>query len=185
MTGTVAGASTATMAAPGFRPVATALAVTTVPARRALGATVNCLQAGLSWPLTKIGATGERVYSIQQFLNQRIGAGLAADGIFGPLTEAAVRRFQAMTPPLAVDGQVGEQTWPRLCIQVSRGANGPAVFALQHNLHFAYGFHDLDIDGIFGPQTEQAVRIFQMVERITVDGIAGPVTWNRIINHEM
>ncbi|HUN34370.1 MAG TPA: peptidoglycan-binding protein [Trebonia sp.] len=194
--GEVAGASTVTTTTQASRAVVAALAAPTAPARAtAAGSAVsvaapmaaapaNCLGAGLTWPLTSRGATGERVYSIQQFLNQRINAGLTVDSNFGPLTEAAVRRFQTSVG-LPADGQVGQNTWPRLCIGVSRGATGPAVFALQHNLHYAYGFTDLAIDGDFGPATENAVRIFQMVERITVDGIAGPVTWNRIIAHEM
>ena len=187
MTGGVAGAATATTTAPASRAVAAALAVPAAPAVPAIVAMLtppNCMGAGLSWPLTQRGAMGERVYSIQQFLNQRIGAGLLPDGDFGPLTEAAVIRFQRLVG-LAPDGQVGQQTWPSLCIEVSRGSVGPAVFALQHNLHFAYGFTDLAIDGNFGPMTEQTVRIFQMIERITVDGIAGPVTWNHIIVHEV
>jgi peptidoglycan hydrolase-like protein with peptidoglycan-binding domain len=137
----------------------------------------------LVWPLTKIGAVGERVISIQSFLNQRISAGLAVDGVFGSATQAAVIRFQRMAG-LTADGEVGQMTWPALIITVQRGSVGPAVFALQHNLHFAYGFSDLDIDGIFGPMTDQAVRTFQDAEHITIDGIAGPVTWNRIILHE-
>lgn len=187
MTGGVAGAATAATMTPASRAVAAALAVPAAPAAPtaiAILAPPNCQGAGLFWPLTQRGATGERVYSIQQFLNQQIGAGLLPDGAFGPLTQAAVIRFQRLVG-LTPDGQVGQQTWPSLCIPVSRGSAGPAVFALQHNLNFAYGFSDLVVDGIFGPMTEQFVRIFQMVERITVDGIVGPVTWNHIIVHEM
>ncbi|MFB4164691.1 peptidoglycan-binding protein [Alteribacillus sp. JSM 102045] len=33
------------------------------------------------------------------------------------------------------------------------------------------------IDGIFGPQTEQAVRTFQKKKKLTADGIAGQKTW--------
>src|SRR5664280_2068824 len=40
----------------------------------------------------------------------------------------------------------------------------------------------LQIDGIFGPQTEGAVRSFQQAVGIGVDGIVGPVTWNSLVN---
>lgn len=33
------------------------------------------------------------------------------------------------------------------------------------------------IDGMFGPLTETAVRVFQTRQRVTVDGVVGPVTW--------
>ena len=35
----------------------------------------------------------------------------------------------------------------------------------------------LDIDGIFGKQTEAAVRAFQALKKLTVDGICGSRTW--------
>lgn len=50
------------------------------------------------------GDTGADVRLLQRFL------GVADDGDFGPLTEAAVRRYQQMRR-LGVDGVVGPQTW--------------------------------------------------------------------------
>jgi peptidoglycan hydrolase-like protein with peptidoglycan-binding domain len=78
---------------------------------------------------------------------------------------------------------VGQQTWPRLIVQVRRGNSGPAVAGVQHNLRFAYGFN-LAIDGIFGPITDSAVRNFQARFKIGVDGIVGPITWNTLVVHE-
>lgn len=59
------------------------------------------------------GSEDDAVTRLQALLNVAGGAGLAEDGIFGPLTEAAVRDFQA-SHALIVDGIVGPQTWTAL-----------------------------------------------------------------------
>ena len=170
-------ASTAT-AAPTTRAVH-ATAVQTTKVQAATAPTV----VTLVWPLVVRGNTGERVIALQNLLNQRIGAGLVVDGIFGPLTEAAVRNFQARVGIL-VDGRVGNQTWPRLIITVRRGSRGPAVAAVQSNLRVSYGFRTLAVDGIFGPITQAAVMTFQARFHIGVDGIVGPITWSTLLNNE-
>jgi hypothetical protein len=63
-------------------------------------------------PTIRNGSRGDAVREAQQLLN-RHGAGLNMDGIFGNLTEAAVRRFQTESA-LGVDGVVGPITWSRL-----------------------------------------------------------------------
>jgi peptidoglycan hydrolase-like protein with peptidoglycan-binding domain len=107
------------------------------------------------------------------------GAALVVDGIFGPLTAAAVKAFQARHE-LLVDGKVGNQTWPVLIIEVSSGSTGDAVRAVQSQIHSRSGW--LAIDGIFGPQTDNAVRSFQSFCEIAIDGIVGPNTWNRLVS---
>ncbi|MBZ9898545.1 N-acetylmuramoyl-L-alanine amidase [Mesorhizobium sp. BR1-1-6] len=56
-------------------------------------------------PTLKRGSHGDDVRIIQKKV------GVADDGRFGPGTEAAVRRFQRLNPPLVDDGIVGPKTW--------------------------------------------------------------------------
>ncbi|HEY8342294.1 MAG TPA: N-acetylmuramoyl-L-alanine amidase [Calditerricola sp.] len=60
-----------------------------------------------------------------------------------------------------------------------RGSEGDAVRELQEALK-RLGHDPGPIDGIFGPRTEAAVKLFQRDQRIAVDGIVGPVTWGRL-----
>jgi peptidoglycan hydrolase-like protein with peptidoglycan-binding domain len=36
------------------------------------------------------------------------------------------------------------------------------------------------VDGVFGPQTEDAVKDFQQANGLVVDGVVGPITWSHI-----
>lgn len=45
----------------------------------------------------------------------------------------------------------------------------------------AGSFYTGGIDGVYGQKTLRAVRAFQKAERITIDGIVGPVTWRHIL----
>jgi len=40
---------------------------------------------------------------------------------------------------------------------------------------------DLAVDGVFGPQTEDRVRLFQRNWGLTVDGVVGPQTWTELM----
>jgi peptidoglycan hydrolase-like protein with peptidoglycan-binding domain len=62
---------------------------------------------------------------------------------------------------------------------VRRGDQEHPVRTLQYLLR-ARG-HTVDVDGIFGPATEAAVRAFQQEKGLTVDGIVGPNTWSALI----
>lgn len=55
----------------------------------------------------KLGSRGNDVITLQKKLN------LQPDGIFGPLTDEAVREFQKANG-LVVDGIVGDKTWAKL-----------------------------------------------------------------------
>jgi N-acetyl-anhydromuramyl-L-alanine amidase AmpD len=66
----------------------------------------------LQEPTLALGARGEAVHHLQALL-RRLGYEIAADSIFGPLTERAVRELQRRRG-LTVDGIVGPRTWAAL-----------------------------------------------------------------------
>lgn len=130
-----------------------------------------------AWPLIGQGRTGEAVYSVQLMLQAR-GSSLLIDGVDGPQTTGAVVFFQS-AHGLQADGVVGPQTWPVLVVTTSLGSTGSAVRALQRQLN-AHGA-SLTVDGDFGSATDAAVRSFQSSHGLSVDGVAGPQTWNALV----
>jgi peptidoglycan hydrolase-like protein with peptidoglycan-binding domain len=141
------------------------------------------------WPLVREGDEQHPVQTLQYLLRAR-GHNLTVDGIFGPVTAAAVRAFQQQEG-LAVDGIVGPVTWSALIITVRQGSQGDAVRGVQEEFQFRNLSGDpnqgLQIDGIFGPQTDAAVRGFQQalhqdIPSVAVDGIVGPVTWQALVS---
>jgi hypothetical protein len=65
-----------------------------------------------SRPTLRTGSRGPAVAELQERLSSR-GASLAADGVFGPMTQQAVAGFQR-TAGLSPDGIVGPLTWGAL-----------------------------------------------------------------------
>ncbi len=55
------------------------------------------------------------------------------------------------------------------------GSRGNEVTQIQTKLK-RWGYYNGNIDGIYGSQTQEAVRYFQRKNGLTVDGIAGPKT---------
>jgi peptidoglycan hydrolase-like protein with peptidoglycan-binding domain len=145
----------------------------------------------LSWPVLRQGqeAPGplavEPIRSLQYLLRQHGHGEVVVDGIFGPITAAAVRAFQ-QSRGLAVDGIVGNETWPAILVQVRQGSQGDAVRGVQSQFQARNGSGDpaqgLQVDGIFGPKTDATVRGFQQAAGLDVDGIVGPFTWNALVN---
>lgn len=145
----------------------------------------------MNWPTERQGQPSpgplahEPIRTVQYMLRQRGHPGVAADGVFGPITADAVREFQ-VSAALSVDGIVGNQTWPALVVQVSSGATGEAVRGLQSQFQARNLSGDpskgLRVDGVFGPETAATVRSFQQAAGLAVDGVVGPITWNALVN---
>ena len=171
-----------------------------------------------SYPGTPLrqGSRGPFVTVIQTELN-RISRNYPAipkipnvDGIFGPKTEAAVRKFQEIFD-LTVDGVVGKATWyalVRLYTAVlslselrsqgqqfyavnwaypqglQQGARGDKVRHLQYMLsvlsQFIPQIPELTQDGIFGPNTRNAVIAAQSWLGLPQTGVVDETTWDEI-----
>ena len=58
--------------------------------------------------------------------------------------------------------------------------SGPAVRLVQERLRAAVD-SSLNVDGYFGPGTRNAVRTFQQMHELTVDGQVGPATWALLV----
>jgi N-acetylmuramoyl-L-alanine amidase len=134
------------------------------------------------------GQRGVRVRDVQSRL-QSLGFHIEARELeghaFGPSTEASVRTFQ-QERGLLVDGLVGPGTWQELVeagyslgdrvLYLRRPSQrGDDVRALQRRLNLL-GFDPGREDGIFGDQTANAVRDFQVNVGLRPDGIVGPTT---------
>ncbi|WP_266075373.1 peptidoglycan hydrolase [Haladaptatus caseinilyticus] len=134
-----------------------------------------------SWPARVRGDTGESVYSIQ-FLLEHHGYDLAHDGSYGPETESTVESFQSANG-LTVDGMTGPNTWSELIVYVTSSSDDPywPTYAVQHQLYYDEGY-DISVDGYYGPETESAIESFQSSAGLTVDGMAGPNTWQALVD---
>ena len=140
------------------------------------------------------GMSGNDVYQLQATL-AALGYTVGdLDGIFGSMTEAAVRAYQA-DKGLSVDGVAGPQTLGSLSgtggsssasgtknssssgqtRTLRNGMTGNDVYQLQAALA-ALGYPVGELDSCFGSITEAAVYAFQKDHGLAVDGIAGPQT---------
>ncbi len=109
---------------------------------------------------------------------------------FDRACDRAVRAFQQQRG-LTVDGVVGPETYRVLeearwrlgdrvlSYQVSRLLAGDDVAVLQQRL-LDMGFDCGRVDGMFGPETEAAVKEFQRNVGLPVDGTCGPVTFKAL-----
>ena len=132
------------------------------------------------------------------------------NGVFGQSTENAVKIFQStfdLSPDgivgsatwyrigsiynavkrlsdLASEGLTFDEVKSDYPSQLSLGDSGQGVEILQYYLAYLSSFYASiptpAIDGSFGPSTESAVRAFQELYGLTVDGIVGEITWNRL-----
>ena len=138
-----------------------------------------------NFPTIRLNSSGNFVYILQYLLNQ-YGYNLTVDGRFGVRTQNAVKDFQKNNN-LTQDGIVGRNTWDALLNLnpsrnvLRRGSRNSAVLFLQ-KLLLSYLYPITSLDGIFGAETERAVRAFQTENNLVADGIVGRDTWSALLN---
>ncbi|MCQ2565078.1 MAG: peptidoglycan-binding protein, partial [Clostridia bacterium] len=139
-----------------------------------------------NYPILKVTNKGNNVKLLQYLLNE-YGYNLSTDGSFGNGTLSAVKSFQRNNN-LLVDGVVGRNTWSALLnlnpssFTLRQGDRKSAVLFLQRLL-LSYLYPITNLDGVFGTETLNAVKLFQSENGLTADGIVGPRTWNSLLNN--
>jgi hypothetical protein len=145
------------------------------------------------WPLTQYGETSRRVKIAQYLLRARGYTGVAASSTFDARTRDAVRRFQGITN-LPITGIVDPKTWEALVIVLRYGDTGDSVRAAQMGL-WAWGQNLLEVpngwekidtqavDGMFEGYTQKALRQFQGLMDIEVNGIIDTATWYHLVRN--
>jgi len=136
---------------------------------------------------------GDDVMAVQKSLGQKGYSPGKPDGIYGPMTAAAVRSFQTSVglPPTGNVDQAAYAALGIVCPPMpapdycrylelqSPYMRGQDVMAVQTAL-YANGFNPGSTDGIYGPLTEAAVVAFQTARGLVVDGIVGPQTYEAL-----
>ena len=115
-------------------------------------------------------------------------AGLATDGIVGqdtwnrlfPVAPSAIENPIANTPVTADKSEINPQAQPTNFPVLRRRMRGPAVRDLQERLR-AKGFLRVSADGVFGPETQAAVKAAQRQYQLPADGIVGRATWEALL----
>lgn len=124
-----------------------------------------------------------KIADIQSTLNSRYGFNIAVDNIYGPETHTALvkglqtelnKQFNA---GLDIDGIFGPLT-RNACVVVEKGDEGNITYLIQAML-ICKGY-DLDADGIFGSITDSKVKEFQKNNNLTVDGLVGKNTFDKL-----
>lgn len=163
--------------------------ITVVQGHRDVG---NTLCPGKNFPFSeiinsvKIEKTYEnngKIAEIQNKLNIRYNIKISVDNIYGNETRKALiiglqtELNKQFNRNLNVDGIFGNKT-KEACIEVQKGASGNITYLIQSML--ICKCFDIDNDGMFGEKTKKAVEKFQERNELTVDGIVGKNTFNKL-----
>lgn len=131
------------------------------------------------WYVFKQGDSAPQISVAQYLLRQHGYTNLVVDGTLNAETNAKLKNFQNKFD-IDEEDMIGVDTWEQLIIPVQQGSQGDAVRGVQFILNTSFGYA-LEIDGIFGPKTAEAVKDFQSKHGLTPDGVVGPLTWQKLV----
>ncbi|MDB9451922.1 N-acetylmuramoyl-L-alanine amidase [Dolichospermum circinale] len=124
------------------------------------------------------------IFRLQKALNRlkitdKNNRTLVEDNSMGQATSSATEKFQRIVGVLPT-GIAGNTTWDAinqiLAKRVVQGTHTSGVII--RYLQYRVG---ADTDGIYGPQTEAAIKKFQQQNGLTADGIIGAITWQKLV----
>lgn len=133
-------------------------------------------------PATPISTDGriDTVKEVQLWLNRNYAAGLTLDGLYGSRTKRALTMALQKELGVAVDGIYGKNTNAAVRRNnLQQGNEGALVRVLQGFL-VCHSYKSAYVDGEFGEGTEMALKSFQKVYKLSVDGIAGTETFSTL-----
>ena len=158
---------------------------------------ISASSSGSDYILLKQGSSGLEVRKLQARLAELGYYSGGTDGIYGETTTSAVKAFQRNNG-LSGDGQAGAQTQTKLYSTSAKYASSPVatadpdatrslsvgmtgndVYALQERLielRYLTGV----ADGVYGTETEEAVKAFQKNNGLDADGVAGYTTLKKL-----
>jgi N-acetylmuramoyl-L-alanine amidase len=124
------------------------------------------------------------ILRLQKALNRlkitdKNGKVLLEDNTMDAETKSAIEKFQEIVG-IQKTGIVGETTWKAINLILAKRiirpnhAGGPVVRYLQYRL-------GVEVDGVYGPQTEAAIKKFQRQNGLLADAILGPISWRKLI----
>ncbi len=130
-------------------------------------------------------ASNTTVLKLQQALNKlqikdSSGKALVEDGTMDPQTQSAIKKFESIVGINPANLIAGSDTWSAINHILAKPilrpnhAGGPAVRYLQHRL-------GIEIDGVYGVGTTNAVIKFQKQQNLVDDGAIGPQSWEKLI----
>lgn len=155
----------------------------------------------------RLGSSGDNVTQVQFWLNtagefDATIPAITVDGIFGAATQNAVKAFQTSNG-LTADGIVGSATWAKLYqtftdiendvadgvgtfpgTTLQTDSTGDDVRRVQFFLRIVARSNSavpmVNVDGVYGTATANAVTKYQSAYGLTPDGKVGKITWNSL-----